>query len=566
MDRAPQTDLTDLVTHNTSADMGMPLETVSELAHKKRVEYVAITSEQRVVGLCSIRRINSLLSERYGHAIHSKRPVGNYMVESPCFIRPHSQKEDVFNEVFQRSSDSYYEDLICVDGDNSLVGLIPTEAIVKLQHTTLLNQLEQTDQQRQVVVDQNQKLQAIQDKLEQTNQQLIDARNLAEQATALKSEFLANMSHEIRTPMNGVVGMLSILAETTLNEEQVELVKIADGSAHTLLRIINDILDFSKIEAGKLDIERVPFEPDTIINTCLKLYQSKVEAKKLSIELATEPLNQTFLGDPVRLQQIITNLISNAVKFTKTGGIILQAKVNFSSKQRAQLNMSIQDTGIGMKEAHRQGLFQPFMQADSSTSRHFGGTGLGLSISRKLANLMGGDLSCESTLGVGSTFLIELPFEIATSESTKPIEHISGSPLVLDAESIDASNLRVLVVEDNQVNQLVAKRFLTKLGCQVDICENGLEAIDMITEINYDMVLMDCQMPVLDGYEATRRIRKGEAGAHNKELFIVAVTAHAMKGDLEHCLRSGMDKYLSKPITLSDLQAALKASYSRSSK
>jgi PAS domain S-box-containing protein len=382
------------------------------------------------------------------------------------------------------------------------------------------------------------------------------AKEAAEESTRAKGIFLATMSHELRTPMNGVLGCTQLLKDTSLTDQQRELIETMHRSADALLTLVNDILDFSKIEAGKMMLEVADVNLRSLICDVTTLTEGLASRKGLTISVQIDPdVPEEFRGDPIRLRQILFNLVGNAIKFTERGRVTVTVSLKQGRTEGSDsvvLQWRIQDTGIGMTPEQQARLFQAYAQADASTAGKFGGTGLGLMICHQLVQLMGGAITVESSIGQGSTF--------AYTTNLLPAIHrdASASSFGPDQRSVgeQVGSLRVLVADDNEINQVVACKFLQKLGCHVEVARTGREAVEAITRTVYDVVLMDCEMPEMDGYEATREVRRREEGTPS-HLPIMALTGHASDEDAQKCHQAGMDTVMTKPLTLPILRASL---------
>jgi signal transduction histidine kinase/CheY-like chemotaxis protein len=379
----------------------------------------------------------------------------------------------------------------------------------------------------------------------QAEEELHRAKEVAEAASRAKDEFLANMGHELRTPLSGILGMTALLQDTKLDQQQHQYVRTVNRSARALLTIINDLLDFSSIETGRMSIEPGPFDLKFAVEDVIQVLSAR--AREKGLELGARYASDTprrLVGDAGRIRQVLTNLVDNAVKFTDQGLVVVVVECEGKDKGLARMKLSVEDTGIGIPESEIGSIFDKFTQVDASPARRHGGTGLGLAISKQLVELMGGMVGVSSRSGKGSTFWFVLSLPMQDEDAVLKVAGTSAAS-------------RVLVVEDNDVNQEVAATILRKLGCSVEVAGDGKQAVEMAVRNPYDLIFMDCQMPGMDGFEATAEIRRREAasGHHAK---IVAMTAHSMDEDKDRCLGAGMDDYISKPATYEDFQAVLK--------
>lgn len=377
-------------------------------------------------------------------------------------------------------------------------------------------------------------------------QQLEEAKLLADKNSRIKQDFLANMSHEIRTPMNAIIGYARLLLDSKLTPQQADYLQTVYSSSENLLMIINDILDFSKIESGKLNMEKISFNLRSTINEVVKVLKNSAEMKGLEL-IADYPSNAEtfFVGDPYRLNQMLINLVNNAIKFTAHGSVKIIVEVKELKNDLFELKIHVKDTGIGIPEKAQKSLFDSFTQVESSTTRQYGGTGLGLSIVKQLATLMKGEVSIKSSEGKGSEFSIHL--KLPKGASSKQLESSSSSLKEL-VQKVDCSSKKVLLVDDNEINRNLARIHFGKFGCQAEYAVNGMEALEMAIKKNYDVIFMDIQMPKMDGIEATKLILK-----EKPDSLIIGMSAHVLQEEIDRCFSIGMKDYLTKPYKQADL-------------
>ncbi len=536
-----------LVAHSCALQPSLKIEEALIELQRCQVAVAAVLNGNRILGEITRQRLEELLGRRFGFSLFAHAQIHEFASPPSLKVTIGDSISAVLSAVNRRIGPAFYSDVMLVDDVGRFVGFINVQRLVRVQHELFLQKIHRLDVTTK--------------SLNHLNNELAHARDAALGAARAKSEFLANMSHEIRTPMNGVIGMANLVLDTSLTVDQRDLVQTLCQSGEALLKIINDILDFSKIDAGRVVLESVDFILAEPLELAVALHADAAQRKGINLAMTLDASVPVYVrGDPARLQQVVLNLLGNAIKFTERGTVDLRVSSIANSPIGHEIKFAIRDTGIGIDPSVRPSLFQPFVQADASTTRRFGGTGLGLAICKKIVAQMSGEIGVDSTPGVGSTFWFSLKLGKA-SEATFPRAAISpqlakGIPF----PPAKSANPVILVAEDNPVNQKVTLLQLRKLGYSADIVCDGQQVLDALIKKTYALILMDQQMPVMDGLETTRRIRSAQATGDlgfPPGLRIIAMTANAMPGDRDRCLDAGMDDYLAKPIRLQNLQSTL---------
>ncbi len=394
--------------------------------------------------------------------------------------------------------------------------------------------------------------------LEETAKRQKMAKEEAERASQAKGDFLATMTHELRTPMNGVLGMLRLVRDTELDGKQAGYIEMAENSGKILLDLINNVLDYSKIEAGMLELEAVSFDLEVVLRETMSLFRERATEKRLELScIVPESMHTQVIGDPLRLQQVLINLVGNAIKFTDQGRITLETSVSSQAGDMAAIEFKVSDTGVGISPEQQGKIFDEFAQADSSINRRFGGTGLGLAISKRIIEAMGGELALQSERGMGASFSFLVDFKCSEERESR-VSADAASESTAQGEDLAGAGLKVLLVEDDKINQMVAHALLEGLSCNVTVAENGSKALDTFAKTKFDVVFMDCYMPGVDGLQATRDIRQLERRRTAARTPVIALTANIGAEIRDQCLAAGMDDFLSKPIMQEQLEKVLK--------
>ena len=496
---------------------------------------LAVVADNRPVGLISRDRFFLKMADRHGRALFGRRPVTFLMSKTPLIVEASTPVEDL-NTLIVRDCPSALMEGFIVTREGEYAGVGTALELFRLMS-------------RQSA-ERNHKLSVL-------AEQLGKARIEALAASRAKSEFLATMSHDIRTPLNGVLGVAQLLLADDLKPEHADYVRVINDSGKILLRLLNDVLDLSKIEAGRMDLDVQPFDPQKIAQDARTLWSPRAAEKSLAFTLHVDaPEGVVYEGDPVRLKQVLFNLVGNALKFTDHGTVGIDIGLHPIGRRRSVMRVEVSDTGCGIPEDAQPRLFSAFTQADADTTRAHGGTGLGLTISKRLVELMGGTIGFRSRPDQGSLFWFEIPVR-RVIEDDKAAPPPVAAPAIAAAAETPRPGIRVLVAEDNPVNQAVARGFLRLRGLEADYVENGAQAVEAARRTRYDFILMDMEMPVMDGLQATREIRRLDGA--NGQIPIIALTANAVSGTAERCRKAGMDAYVAKPIEADCLFAAIDA-------
>ena len=533
--------LTDLIDYSESIAAETLLESALERMKTSGTRFAAVVEENRIVGVCSNAQIAIALGSRFGFSLNGRTSIGRHLLAEAMIVHKDESVFAVVNQALKRKGQAFYEDVAVVDDQDRLIGFIEVPHMAALQTTWV----EQHARSIEVI---NCNLQLEIQERRRAEQTAQDALCAAEAAVRVKSEFLATMSHELRTPLNAVLGYAELLGTVPMGREEANWCAQINSSGQLLLRLINDVLDLAKIEAGRMQITPVSVDPRETLQTVFDQQSASAAKKRLEFTFTSAPDMPTRVKiDSLRLSQITGNLLSNALKFTAKGAVTLTLECIREGEDRAHLKLQVRDTGIGLKEDQLPRIFDKFTQADSSITRNFGGTGLGLAISRQLAELMGGTLEVSGRVSEGTCFTLSVPVEVTQWEQPNPVDRAVAIPPAPDKNLRSPANRHVLVVEDIVNNQDLMTAILSRMNYEVKLAENGLVAVALAQKHAFSCILMDCQMPVMDGYEATRRIRANEIDQGHGRTPIIALTANVVGGAVELCLAAGMDDYISKP-------------------